>query len=202
MKHVSIIFFTLILMFSISAVCATNETADVTQTHDTPIVPEEISDSGDNGNPIVVPIENISYSDSSQHNNGNNYQGSSSNIGYVDDQSHSPVLSVSLDYDENVVPNNYVDVSIDYNNNTFDINNKNYYFTVSQNDNSVNHEDGANDAKSHNLVSVFTSTKDNNMLLNVNFLNVSNQTVNLLDSNNLIAMLWNMIISFFNSLFR
>lgn len=190
-------------MFSISAVCATNETADVTQNQDTPIAPEEISDSGDNGNVIIISGDNASYSHASNAGNvNNNNYASPFDVGDVENQNQLPVLSVSVDHDEDALLNDYVDVSIDYNNNSFSIDNKNLYFTVSQNDNSIKNAEAINNANSHNLMSVFTSTKNNNVLLNVSFLNSSNQTVNLLDSDNLIAILWNMIISFFNSIFK
>lgn len=183
-------------MFSISAVCATNETAsDVNQNQDILLLSEEINDSGNNSDetPQTNNVSDNSTNSLPEANYSHGYTNVSVGAVTLDEL---PVLTLSVNYDEDSLAQNYVDVSIEYNNNSFSIDNKNYFFTVSQNDNSIKNADD------HKLVSIFTSAKNNNMLLNVNFLNVSNQTVNLANSNNLLGMLWNMIISIFNSLFK
>ncbi|MBR5954625.1 MAG: hypothetical protein IK044_02995 [Methanobrevibacter sp.] len=191
LKHISIIFFVLVLMFSISAVCAANETiTDANQNQDISVSPEEANNPDNNPQYNVSDVEDGGVSD------GNYSYGNadiSADVGATD---FLPVLEISVNHDDNAPVQDYLDISIDYNGNSYDINNKNYFFTFSQNDDSVNVPNNPE------LVSISTSAKNNNFLLNVNFLNVSNQTTNLANSDNILGILWNMIISLFNSLFN
>lgn len=184
-------------MFSISAVCAANETiSDLNQNQDISISPEGVNTLENDPEEITPQVDNASASPSSQVSVGNISYGNAEftyNAGYV----NVPVLEMSVNHDENTPVQDYLDVSIDYNGNSYNVDNKNYYLTFNeQNDNS------ANTSNSPEFVSVSTSAKNNDLLLNVNFLNVSNQTVNLINSNNIVSILWNMFVSFFNLLFK
>lgn len=188
-------------MFSISVVCASNETIDnANQNQDISISPEEVNVQENNPGEITPHADNASASPNSQisiENYSYEYAEFSGNANYDVGSVNVPVLQISVNNNENSPLQDYLDVSIDYNGNSYNVDNKNYYLTFNQQD-----DNSANTSNNPEFVSVSTSAKNNNLLLNVNFLNVSNQTINLINSNNIIGILWNMVVSIFNSLFK
>ena len=98
-----------------------------------------------------------------------------------------PTLEVSVKTDENKGMYNFIDFSLNFEDYSLNINNRNFFFTLNQN---------------NNIIDVITSIKSNNLFLNVNFLNLSNQTIELYSSENFLNNLLNMILSFFSSLFK
>ena len=110
-----------------------------------------------------------------------------------------PTLDVSVKTDENKRMYNFVDLSLNFEDYSLNINNRNFFFSLNQSfkNSSNNHLNGDN-----NIMDVITSLKNNNLFLNVNFLNLSNQTIELYSSENFLNNLLNMILSFFSSLFK
>lgn len=94
---------------------------------------------------------------------------------------------------------NFIDFSLNFEDYSLNINNRNFFFTLNQSfkNSSNNHLNEDN-----NIIDVITSIKNNNLFLNVNFLNLSNQTIELYSSENFLNNLLNMILSFFSSLFK
>ncbi|MBP3226198.1 MAG: hypothetical protein J6M08_04660 [Methanobrevibacter sp.] len=110
-----------------------------------------------------------------------------------------PTLEVSVKTDENKGMYNFIDFSLNFEDYSLNINNRNFFFTLNQSfkNSSNNHLNEDN-----NIIDVITSIKNNNLFLNVNFLNLSNQTIELYSSENFLNNLLNMILSFFSSLFK
>ena len=183
-QHFCIIL-SILIIFSLSAVSATNET-----------VTNEVNSS----NSIVSDGGNVPYT--SQCDNHTSYNVTPVSYGYVNSsESNSidfPKLEVSLKSDENNNANPYVDISVSYNDYSSNINNKNYFFTFNQNfkDNPIHN---LNDRK---IIDIYSMIKDNNLVLNIRFLNMTNQSVEANYSDNFLNNFLKMFISFFNSLFN
>lgn len=179
-KQLFFIALLLLIVFSASAVSATNETVAT----DLP----EVSNNVTVDNTSVIDVWN--NSDIGQIDNANSN-------GIPDDSEEIPQLNVALkSADENsTVP--YIDISFDYKDYSVDINNKNYYFSINQDfkNNSIVHY---NDVKLLNLAAF---SKKNGLFLDVNFLNMSNNDVELFAPDNFISYILNLFWSFFKSLF-
>ena len=183
-QHLCIILSVALIIFSLSAVSATNETVtnDVNSSN-------SIVSGGDNAS-HMSQCDNVSYS-ASIVNYGYANSSESNSINF-------PNLELSLKSDENNTANPYVDISISYNDYSSNINNKNYFFTLNQNykDNPIHN---SNDKK---IIDIYSMIKNNNLVLNIQFLNMTNQSVEVYSSDNLLNNFLKMFISFFNSLFN
>ena len=200
-KYFSIILFIIVVIFSISAVSAANETVtdDVNGISDSYV--DSINPSNSNGSFNLMPPSN-----NTNNNSGvcpNNTYANSSGVSYANSSasysSDFPILEVSVKTDENKVMHNFVDLSLKFENYSFDVNNKNYFFSLNQSFKNSSDNPVYDDKI---ILNVITSIKNNNLFLNVNFFNLSNQTMELYSSENLLDNLLNMLISFFNSLFK
>ena len=200
-KYFGIILFIILVIFSISAVSAANETLtdDVNGISDSYV--DSINPSNSNGSFNLMPPSN-----NTNNNSGvcpNNTYANSSGVSYANSSasypSDFPILEVSLKTDENKEMHNFVDLSLKFENYSFDVNNKNYFFSLNQSFKNSSDNPVYDDKI---ILNVITSIKNNNLFLNVNFFNLSNQTMELYSSENLLDNLLNMLISFFNSLFK
>ena len=200
-KYFSIILFIIVVIFSISAVSAANETVtdDVNGISDSYV--DSINPSNSNGSFNLMPP-----ADNANNNSGvypDNTYANSSGVSYANSSasypSDFPILEVSLKTDENKEMHNFVDLSLKFENYSFDVNNKNYFFSLNQSFKNSSDNPVYDDKI---ILNVITSIKNNNLFLNVNFFNLSNQTMELYSSENLLDNLLNMLISFFNSLFK
>lgn len=201
-KYFSIILFIIVVVFSISSVSAANETVmdDVNEISDNSI--DSINPSNSNGSFNLMPPANNANNNSGFFSQDNTHANSTA-VSYTNSSAsysgNFPTLEVSVKTDETKEMHNFVDLSLKFEDYSFDINNKNYFFSLNQSfkNSSNNHLNGDN-----NIMDVITSLKNNNLFLNVNFLNLSNQTIELYSSENFLNNLLNMILSFFSSLFK
>ena len=199
-KRYSIIILAVVLLFSISSVCAANETInDMDQNQDIILYSADMDIQ--ESDPDTSAVQSNDTADNStvpgNYSNGN-YSGIIA--GEVSEPDSGALLNVEMDivHDDDSLLHDYLNVDIDYNGNSYSIDNRDYFFMLRE---SANYN-SADTNRNRNLVSVFVPDK-NNIFLNVNFLNVSNQTMALYDSNgNIVYNLWKMIISFFHSLFN
>ena len=209
-KYLAIVLFIILVIFSISAVSATNETVadDVNEISNSSI--DSINPSNSNGSyNIMPPVDNSNgsfgffYPDYHYTNFNNVSSSVSEDVSYLNFSgsysSDFPTLDVLVKTDENKGMYNFVDLSLNFEDYSLNINNRNFFFTLNQSfkNSSNNHLNGDN-----NIMDVITSLKNNNLFLNVNFLNLSNQTIELYSSENFLNNLLNMILSFFSSLFK
>ena len=209
-KYLAIVLFIILVIFSISAVSAANETVadDVNEISDSSI--DSINPSNSNGSyNIMPPVDNSNgsfgffYPDYHYTNFNNVSSSVSEDVSYLNFSgsysSDFPTLDVLVKTDENKGMYNFVDLSLNFEDYSLNINNRNFFFTLNQSfkNSSNNHLNGDN-----NIMDVITSLKNNNLFLNVNFLNLSNQTIELYSSENFLNNLLNMILSFFSSLFK
>lgn len=176
-KQLFFIALLLLIVFSASAVSATNETVATD-------LPEE-SNNVTVDNASVIEIGNNSDTDQFDYANLN---------GISDDSEEIPQLNVALKSadESSTVP--YIDISFAYKDYSVDINNKNYYFSINQDfkNNSIVHY---NDAK---LLNFATFPKKNGLFLDVNFLNMSHNDVELFAPDNFITYILNLFWSFFS----
>ena len=208
-KYLAIVLFIILVIFSISAVSAANETVadDVNEISDSSI--DSINPSNSNGSyNIMPPVDNSNgsfgffYPDYHYTNFNNVSSSVSEDVSYLNFSgsysSDFPTLDVSVKTDENKGMYNFVDLSLNFEDYSLNINNRNFFFSLNQSfkNSSNNHLNG------DNIMDVITSLKNNNLFLNVNFLNLSNQTIELYSSENFLNNLLNMILSFFSSLFK
>lgn len=209
-KYLAIVLFIILVIFSISAVSAANETVadDVNEISDSSI--DSINPSNSNGSyNIMPPVDNSNgsfgffYPDYHYTNFNNVSSSVSEDVSYLNFSgsysSDFPTLDVLVKTDENKGMYNFVDLSLNFEDYSLNINNRNFFFSLNQSfkNSSNNHLNGDN-----NIMDVITSLKNNNLFLNVNFLNLSNQTIELYSSENFLNNLLNMILSFFSSLFK
>ena len=209
-KYLAIVLFFVLVIFSISAVSAANETVadDVNEISDSSI--DSINPSNSNGSyNIKSPADNLNgsfgffYPDYLYSNSNNANSSVSEDVSYLNFSgsysSDFPTLEVSVKTDENKGMYNFVDLSLNFEDYSLNINNRNFFFSLNQSfkNSSNNHLNEDN-----NIIDVITSIKNNNLFLNVNFLNLSNQTIELYSSENFLNNLLNMILSFFSSLFK
>ena len=209
-KYLAIVLFFVLVIFSISAVSAANETVadDVNEISDSSI--DSINPSNSNGSyNIMPPVDNSNgsfgffYPDYHYTNFNNVSSSVSEDVSYLNFSgsysSDFPTLDVLVKTDENKGMYNFVDLSLNFEDYSLNINNRNFFFSLNQSfkNSSNNHLNGDN-----NIMDVITSLKNNNLFLNVNFLNLSNQTIELYSSENFLNNLLNMILSFFSSLFK
>lgn len=208
-KYLAIVLFIILVIFSISAVSAANETVadDVNEISDSSI--DSINPSNSNGSyNIMPPVDNSNgsfgffYPDYHYTNFNNVSSSVSEDVSYLNFSgsysSDFPTLDVSVKTDENKGMYNFVDLSLNFEDYSLNINNRNFFFSLNQSfkNSSNNHLNG------DNIMDVITSLKNNNLFLNVNFLNLSNQTIELYSSENFLNNLLNMILSFFSSLLK
>lgn len=208
-KYLAIVLFIILVIFSISAVSAANETVadDVNEISNSSI--DSINPSNSNGSyNIMPPVDNSNgsfgffYPDYHYTNFNNVSSSVSEDVSYLNFSgsysSDFPTLDVSVKTDENKGMYNFVDLSLNFEDYSLNINNRNFFFSLNQSfkNSSNNHLNG------DNIMDVITSLKNNNLFLNVNFLNLSNQTIELYSSENFLNNLLNMILSFFSSLFK
>lgn len=208
-KYLAIVLFIILVIFSISAVSATNETVadDVNEISNSSI--DSINPSNSNGSyNIMPPVDNSNgsfgffYPDYHYTNFNNVSSSVSEDVSYLNFSgsysSDFPTLDVLVKTDENKGMYNFVDLSLNFEDYSLNINNRNFFFSLNQSfkNSSNNHLNG------DNIMDVITSLKNNNLFLNVNFLNLSNQTIELYSSENFLNNLLNMILSFFSSLFK
>lgn len=145
-----------------------------------------------------TPSQNISFSGAvNQSSNGgisvSNSSSSSLITGNVVD---SPAVELSLMSRDESYINDYADVSVEYNDYYVDVNNKDFSFAVNQGFNSAHA-----DSNKH-VLDIMTFAKNNQLMINVNILNVSNQEVKLSMVDDLTWNLINFIISSFRSIFN
>ena len=179
-KHLSIILLLILVLFSISAVSATNETSAGNATVES-----------DNTTNIIVADNTTIASNVS----GDSYSG---NIGYANASSSSgidlPFLQVALVSDEESPFNQYIDISVGNEENSVNINNKNYFFSLTP---QVN----GNTPGNNNLIDVILFNRNNSYAFNISMLNKAHQEANLTAPN----FFWdfiNKLISAFFSLFN
>ena len=183
-KHLSVILLLILVLFSISAVSAGNET----------VVGNSTGDFANATNHVAVDNATYASNVSGASFNGNiAYSNASASANVV-----APVLQIALVPDEDSPLNYYLDVSIGDGENSADINNKNYFFSF---DSQVKDDTPVKTSNNNNLIDVILFNRNNAYALNVNLLNKAHQEVNLTAPN----FLWdfiNKLISAFFSLFK
>lgn len=177
-KQFSFIVLIILIVFSVSAVSATNETV--------------ANDSVDTN----VSLENVT-ADNSTEEPVTADSGDSNNTAFGGIIDELPKLEVAFESDDESSDNPYIDISLDYQDYSLNINNKNYFFTFNQDfkNNSLANPNG------NKLLNLAAFSKKNGLFLNVNFLNVSNNDIELYNPTNIFAYVWDLIWSFLNSLF-
>ena len=183
-KFILLMIFFILIIFSISAVSASDDIVNGTDV-------DNVDD--DNGlvSIITIPDDNLSYSGGVGSVNA-----SDSNPIFGEVNITTPSLELSMKSEDNNPANSYVDLLIEYGDYYLNVNTKNHLFSL----NNGWKYDYSNDFSKY--VDIIAFSDNNRLLLNINLLNISSyQPIKLNMFDYLIQSLLKAFNSFFNMLF-
>ena len=181
-KHFALILIILVL-FSLSAVSAGNETAM-----------DNATAVSDNATQTIIADNTTSMANTSGYNSDR------PNIAYsnASNAQGNSLLQIALVTDEENPLESYIDISIGDGDNSADVNNKNYFYSFTQGSKASSPAASGGNSK---LVDLVVFNRNNALFLNINLLNKGSQEVKLTTPN----FIWdfiNKLISAFFSLFN